>query len=219
LFWLSQTAANVPAAADWLSEGEQRVLDGLRFAKRRQDWLLGRWTSKQCLCAYLEIPADPPLLKTLEIIAARDGAPEPFRDGERLALSLSLSHSRDLGLAVVDVLESAVGCDIERISPNILEFINDYITPSEAKLVAGSPADRRAEVATLIWCAKESALKSLRVGLRVDTRSIEVSLEHPPRVPDWGSFMVTCTKTEAEFQGRWRGDRGYIWALTSRNRI
>jgi 4'-phosphopantetheinyl transferase len=219
LFWLSQMGADVAAGVDWLSEREQAVLSGLRFPKRRQDWLLGRWTSKQCLCAYLEIPADPPLLKTLEIIAAPDGAPEPFRDGESLPLSLSLSHSRDLGLAVVDVLESAVGCDIERISPSILEFIDDYITPSEAARVAGSPAERRAEVATLIWCAKESALKSLRKGLRSDTRSVEVSFEHSPRLPDWGAFMVTCTETESEFHGRWRGDRGCIWALTSRNRI
>jgi 4'-phosphopantetheinyl transferase len=216
MFWLSQTESDVLSGADWLSSKEQAVLSGLRFAKRRQDWLLGRWTAKQCLCGYLQLSPEIPVLKTLEIVAAPDGAPEPFQDGHHLPLSLSLSHCRDVGLAAVAIQEAAVGCDVEWISGSILEFIGDYLTPSEIALISGSPAGRQAATATLIWCAKESALKSLREGLRRDTRSIEVSLEHPRHVSDWESFVVTCTKTDSEFHGWWRGDRGYVWALASR---
>jgi 4'-phosphopantetheinyl transferase len=217
LFWLSQNEVEILSGIDWLSEKEQSVLSGLRFPKRRADWLLGRWTAKRCLCGYLEIPAELSLLKNLEIMAAPDGAPEPFREGERLPLSLSISHSMGTGLAAVDRAEAAVGCDVERISPNILEFIDDYITPSERLLIEGSSTDRRAAAATLIWCAKESALKSLREGLRRDTRSIEVTLGQPRPAEAWEGFVVTCSKTGSIFSGWWRAERGYIWALTHRD--
>jgi 4'-phosphopantetheinyl transferase len=216
LFWLSQTESDIVSGEDWLSEKERAVLSGFRFPKRRRDWLLGRWTAKRCLRAYLEIPGDPSSLRTLEIFAAADGAPEPFRNGVALPLSLSLSHSVGVSLAAVDAKEAMVGCDVERISPNILQFIADYITPEEAASVAGSPADRRAEIATLIWCAKESALKSLREGLRRDTRSIEVTLERSRFVADWEGFRVTCSSTALVFHGWWRVSGGYGWALASR---
>ena len=216
MFWLNQNEVEILSGIDWLSEKEQSVLSGLRFPKRRADWLLGRWTAKRCLCGYLEIPAELTLLKNLEIIASRDGAPEPFRDGERLTLSLSLSHSMGTSLAVVDRQEAAVGCDVERISPNILEFIDDYVTPSERLLISVSTPDRRAAAATLIWCAKESALKSLREGLRRDTRSIEVSLGQSHGVSDWDGFTAVCFQSGAIFHGWGRLHAGFAWALASR---
>ena len=47
--WLTQTLEDLPSALSWLGEKEQEVLAGLRFEKRRQDWLLGRWTAKLAL--------------------------------------------------------------------------------------------------------------------------------------------------------------------------
>jgi len=38
------------------------------------------------------------------------------------------------------------------------------------------PHDLRCRAATLFWSAKESALKALRQGLRVDTRDVAVTL-------------------------------------------
>jgi len=40
--WLEQTSADLPAEDDWLSAGEAVRLSGMRFAKRRGDWKLGR---------------------------------------------------------------------------------------------------------------------------------------------------------------------------------
>jgi hypothetical protein len=36
----------VPAENDWLSAIEGVCLNSMRFAKRRNDWRLGRWTAK-----------------------------------------------------------------------------------------------------------------------------------------------------------------------------
>ena len=40
--------------------------------------------------------------------------------------------------------------------------------------------------ANLLWSAKEAALKVLRVGLRADTRTVEVSIDHAVRPDGWG---------------------------------
>ena len=71
---------------------------------------------------------------------------------------------------------SALGCDLEVIEPHSDAFIADYFATEEQALVArAAPADRPWLV-TLLWSAKESALKALRAGLRLDTRRVIVTL-------------------------------------------
>jgi phosphopantetheinyl transferase len=60
------------------------------------------------------------------------------------------------------------------VEPRSDAFIGDYFTPREQALVAHSTPHDRHALATLLWSAKESALKSLQEGLRLDTRSVEV---------------------------------------------
>ncbi len=47
--FLTQSQTDLPNHLGWLSPREKRVVDGLRFPKRRNDWLLGRWTVKAAL--------------------------------------------------------------------------------------------------------------------------------------------------------------------------
>ena len=78
VYWLEQTEADVPAENDWLSANEAVCLNGMRFAKRRADWRLGRWTAKRALSVYLDVPAHPQVFKKIEIRPAPSGAPEVF---------------------------------------------------------------------------------------------------------------------------------------------
>ena len=54
--WLTSSAAEVSPGDAWLSTRERAVLAGLRLAKRRDDWRLGRWTSKAAVAAWLRAP-------------------------------------------------------------------------------------------------------------------------------------------------------------------
>ena len=54
VFWLEQTEADVPPSNDWLGPAELDRCNAFRFAKRRNDWRLGRWTAKCALAAYLD---------------------------------------------------------------------------------------------------------------------------------------------------------------------
>ena len=76
-----QNEADLPTADDWLSPNEQALLNVMRFAGRRSDWRLGRWTAKNALALYfmyLNLPADSQLLATIEIRPASTGAPEAY---------------------------------------------------------------------------------------------------------------------------------------------
>jgi 4'-phosphopantetheinyl transferase len=177
LYWLEQTVADVPLDDSWLSAREAEFLQKLRFAKRRADWRLGRWTAKRALAICLHVPGSRPVLGQIEVISASSGAPEVFFAGKPAAISISLSHRAGAAICAVALSAgAAVGCDLEAIEPRSDAFVADYFTAEEQALVAmATPADRPPLLA-LLWSAKESALKALGQGLRLDTRCVSV---HP----------------------------------------
>ena len=175
VFWLQQTEADVPSASDWLSAGDAARLGEIRFAKRRADWRLGRWTAKCATAIYLNLSCDPDTLAHIEIRPSLSGAPEVFRLNQQAPVAVSLSHREATALCAIAPLGTDLGCDLEVIEPHSDAFIADYFTDEEQAAVARASAAERARIVTLMWSAKESALKALRVGLRVDTRCVVVS--------------------------------------------
>ena len=172
--WLEQTEAELPVGDDWLGGSEVVRLKTLRFAKRRADWRLGRWTAKRAAATYLNLPADPATLSKLEIRAAPSGAPEVFFENQPAAVIISISHRSGIAICAVAPLGASLGCDLEVIEPRSNAFLADYFTREEQGLLAEKPTEERFRLATLLWSAKESALKALHTGLRLDTRCVIV---------------------------------------------
>lgn len=178
--WLEQSEADVPMTDDWLSDSESARLSELRFAKRRADWRLGRWTAKCAVAACLKLPADLPLLKRIEIIAASTGQPEVVLRESAETATISISHRNGIAICAVAVGNVMLGCDLELIEARSDAFIADYFTQEEQALVAQAAGERqRYLLVSLLWSAKESALKAMHVGLRADTRSVEVKMIDP----------------------------------------
>jgi 4'-phosphopantetheinyl transferase len=183
--WLEQTEADLPANLDWLSASEAACLTALRIPKRRGDWQLGRWTAKCALSAYLSMPDNLQSLSDIEIRPAPSGVPEAFVGGQPAPVSVSLSHSNGTALCAIAPFGAALGCDLELVEPRSNAFVADYFTAEEQALTAQAYAAERSRFVTLLWSAKESALKALHDGLRQDTRSVAVSLpESPPTADD-----------------------------------
>jgi 4'-phosphopantetheinyl transferase len=174
--WLEQTEADVPWNLDWLSASEAACLNAMRVPKRRSDWQLGRWTAKCALSAYLNIPGDLQSLSDIEIRPAASGVPEAFVAGQPAPASISISHSNGTALCAIAPFGVALGCDLELIEPRSDAFIADYFTAGEQALLAQASASERSRILTLLWSAKESALKALHEGLRQDIRSVTVTL-------------------------------------------
>jgi len=213
--WLEQTEADLPVERDWLSGNEALHLAGLRFPKRRADWLLGRWTAKCALAARLNFPFYPQVLAKLEIRPGPSGAPEVFWAEQAEAVTISLSHRSGTALCVVGPPGVQLGCDLELIEPRSDAFVADYFTNEEQKFVTHVPCIDRPRMLALLWSGKESALKALREGLRLDTRCVVVA-------PDVGlgdvkgwSPLVVCYSRRQNFHGWWRQADGMVLTVVA----
>ena len=202
VYWLEQTCAAVPPDDDWLSAGETARLNALRIPKRRADWRLGRWTAKRAVSICLNAPRNPKSLAAIEIRPAVTGAPEVFLDNQPAAVTISLSHSNGNALCAVAPPGTELGCDLEAIEPRSEAFVADYFTIDEQALIARASAAERFQLLALFWSAKESALKALREGLRLDTQSVTVSLEES--VPLFALDEMTADPTFTECRSIWR---------------
>jgi 4'-phosphopantetheinyl transferase len=204
VYWLEQAAADVPGEDDWLSANEVTRLKGMRFAKRRGDWRLGRWTAKRAVSVYLGVPAHPRVFKQIDVRPAASGAPEVFFANQLAALSISLSHRDGVAACAVAMSGVNMGCDLEIVEPRSDAFIQDYFTIEEQSLLAGVSAAQRPRLLALLWSAKESALKALHEGLRLDTRSVIVSpFAAPCDLNGWSSLQVRHTGGQV-FHGWWQ---------------
>ncbi len=216
VYWLEQDQADVPADDSWLGPAEAARLRSMRFAKRRADWRLGRWTAKRALIAFLRLPPTPPTLARIEVRAARSGAPEFWLAERPLALGISLSHRAGRGICAVAQSATALGCDIEVIEPRSASFASDYFTAREQVLIAEVAAAERARILALLWSAKESALKALGVGLRWDTRRVAIALGRAWQLQsdEWAPLEAHCDE-ERLFEGWWQQSGRLIRTLVS----
>jgi 4'-phosphopantetheinyl transferase len=189
IYWLEQLIPDVPLSDEWLSSSEQLILAGLKVPKRRADWRLGRWTAKRAVAEYLALLCVPKQLMAIEIRPAATGAPEVFLDQQPANVSISLSHRAGTAACAIVPSGSVVGCDLELVEPRADEFISDYFTATEQKCIAHVSPEQRDRLVTILWSAKESALKALRTGLRVDTRSVVAAIN------DSSGHMVQCDET------------------------
>lgn len=234
LHWYEQSLADVSTKDDWLSSWEKSHLASLRIPKRYCDWRLGRWTCKYALAHYLDISTDPARLATIEIRSEPSGAPAVLIDGLVADVSISLSHREGVAACAVGPSGMAFGCDLEAIETRSEAFIADYFTLEEQTTVQTASAPDRARVVALIWSAKESALKALRVGLRANTSAVSVDLEDHPEhahvgdvriasweaggpvrpIPSWYPLRVTHS-SEAVFSGLWFSEDKLVRTLVN----
>lgn len=208
--WLLATAGEEPADDAWLTPAERETLDRLRLPHRRADWRLGRWAAKQAVAAWLDEQGKL-FPGKIEIRPAPDGAPEAFLDGAPLPVAISLTHRAGRAACAIVPAGTAVGIDLERIEPRSDEFVQDYFTPTEQELIA---KDRLLHP-TLLWSAKESALKALREGLRMDTREVEVGLGEGEGSDGWAPLTVRRLATGQVFEGWWRRDGDLLMTLAA----
>lgn len=214
VYWYEQTSRELPAELDWLSRPEQERASQLRFPKRRDDWLLGRWTAKHAVAAFLALCGTSRTLRRVEIRAMDTGAPRVFVDGVPAPLEISISHRAGIAACAVTSAGNRLGCDLEWIEPRSEAFVGDYLSPSEQRLVADAAPEDRDRVTNLLWSAKESALKALRTGLRLPSRSVVVTFPEPSAADSnestesvepltWHPLLVMCEDGQA-FHGWWQ---------------
>jgi 4'-phosphopantetheinyl transferase len=228
VYWLEQTENDLPATNDWLSVAEAARLERLCFERRHRSWRLGRWTAKLAVAVYRRLAVNSETLRDIEVLPASGGAPEVFFAGQPGPVTISLSHRDGTAVCAVALSGVALGCDLEIIEPRSQAFAEDYFTAEEHELVARARADRRARFLTLLWSGKESTLKALREGLRLDTRSVVVNLDparvneerwpfansDPRAAPPWLPFHTRCVSGQV-FHGWWQITENLVRTLVA----
>jgi 4'-phosphopantetheinyl transferase len=184
IHWLIQSITAHPklirgqAPSGLLNAEETAVFNGFSVLKRRQDWLLGRWTTKLLLQEIVRQQLGRVVpLAAIAILPGPDGAPRvtlsPTGIDLSLSFSVSISHSHGLGFcAAVSPSDWPLGADIELIEPRSPNFAANFFTAEERAQVRAAGLTGRETLVTAVWSGKEAALKAVRLGLRSDTRAV-----------------------------------------------
>ncbi len=135
--------------------------------------------------------------------------------GERLPVSVSISHREGRGLAVVTGGARSAGCDLEVIETRSDAFIREWLAPSEQRRIWNRPAGERALLANLIWTAKEAAAKVRHEGLRLDVRHAVVSTSGVggPATDYWRPLRVDWPDDTPATTGWWRVEPGWVMTV------
>ncbi len=221
--WLAVTEDTVPVGVDWLAPPEATRAAGMRFTKRRTEYRLRRFAGKRAVSALLGRPLDVASLARVEVLNRPGGAPYVRVDGADVGLDVSLTDRAGAAVCLVGPAGTmgfgTLGVDLEIVEPRSAGFVADFLTPPEQAWVRDhGPVGSLgwAVAANLVWSAKESALKVLRVGLRADTRSVTVTASDAARPDGWAPLTVRAVTGEV-FPGWWRRDGAYLLTLAARH--
>ena len=234
--WSLLSELPVPADAslpEWLGPAERRHAGGLHVPKRRADWLRGRFAAKRLAARILrEVAGEEIGLDGFDIVAGPSGAPVVrLAEGGTLPAGVSISHSEGSAFCAAwgDAPgDLSAGVDLERIAPRSEGLVRDFFRPAEASAWETlAPGSARDAFATAVWSAKEAVLKALRLGLTVDTRSVEILLSRSPApgVPGlprpegggWMGFAACCAPGlpggDQPLAGFWREQDGFVLSV------
>ncbi len=214
MWWLAHGQDDPPRTLEWLSPHEREHLASIRFTKRRDEYVTRRWAAKQAVASVLNMGRTPGDLTRIEIRHRQSGAPYVQLDGSMVDIDVSMTDRSGWAVCVVGSVghktPGTVGIDLEVVEPRSTLFVADYFTTAERAFVASLPPERYDEVANLIWSAKEAALKVRQVGLRVDTRTVDVDLHGEREVDGWTAMTVSAV--DGPMPGWWR--RSGVFLLT-----
>ncbi len=137
-------------------------------------------------------------------------------DGSNADVDISLSDRAGWAVCLIGptgtTAAGTLGIDLELVEPRTDGFVADFFTAAEQAIVESQPdGDARHEAVNLIWSAKEAALKVLQVGLRVDTRTVEVDLDTTRRSDGWAA--MTVTGADGAMPGWWRRDGLFLLTI------
>ncbi len=146
-------------AAEFLGPRENAYFSTLRFARRQQSYLLGRYAAKLAL---RDLLAEPDL-RAIEIV--RGVFEQPVVQCARShRWCVSISHADSLAVVVAFPAGHPMALDAERIDLTRYETILSQLSNQQTQWIAAN-AGHKLQLATALWTAKEALSKVLCTGL------------------------------------------------------
>jgi 4'-phosphopantetheinyl transferase len=146
-------------APEFLAPSEAKYFASLKFLRRQQSYLTGRYAAKLALQVLLQEQD----LRKIEIYPGIFGQPlVSYLTKE--SPGITISHGDTLAVALAYPAGHPMGIDVEQVELERLEVIQTQMSPRELQW-ARSVAAEELMVSTLIWTAKESLSKAVTCGL------------------------------------------------------
>lgn len=178
-----QTRVHTPEAV--LSERELAHYHGLRFAQKRDGFLLGRSAAKQALAAMLHEEA----WSAIEIQPGVFGQPM-VHHARAVGVDVTLSHSNGMAVALAHPAQWPMGIDLETVEAGVAATVLAELDPSaeeQAWLKASGLA--LAPACAILWGAREALGKALKTGLNSPMRTFALCGITQPEPGVWiGSY-------------------------------
>ena len=198
----SELAANAePLLDQFLSSEERLEWNRLEHAKRKREWLGGRVAAKTAVRLLLDREV---ALRTLKICKSASGSPVVVWQDDEPAPFVSISHSRDVAVALASK-SPGFGVDVEALDSTAEDLLLQFATKEEAEAFRNGLSSP--DALTLLWAAKEACRKAAGAGrvaaLDIRLREIRWEGEYGVAVFDGPDGEIRC----AAF-----ADKGYAWA-------
>lgn len=138
----------------------------MRFEKRKQDYLLGRYCAKNAIRQIVKDVSMPD-------IYIRNGIfNQPiaeYRKNE--ALQISISHCDSYGIAVAFQSDILMGIDLEIVKERNFKTIKSQLTDREIEQIG---LHQSQALYTVMWTIKEALSKALKIGFTVPLNIYEI---------------------------------------------
>ena len=154
---------------DWLTSEEEAALAVLGSAKRRAQFVAGRWLLRYAVRTALG-------LDVRYMVRLIDGRPVLMLGRSKAPMPVSISHCADLVLCGV-MASGLLGVDVERVRPRRKwdELASFVLHPSERARLEGLPEPERWRCFYRVWTLKEALAKATGVGLALPFSQIATS--------------------------------------------
>ena len=151
-----------------LSKEEKDLLGTLALAKRRREWLGGRFAAKHAtaqLLEQVESQKHDMHWSRYDIIVDKNGRPYLSADNKNAAHltmpDISISHSGSMAVAMA-VQKGFCGVDIQKVTQKVFKVSDRYCSHSEKQILEEFfpvEPEKQAAPLTKLWAAKEALRK------------------------------------------------------------
>ncbi len=141
----------------YLHVDEEEYFNKLKFKKRINSYLLGRYSAKKAISALLNN------INLNDICILNGIFNEPIVKVNSFSPMVSITHAKNIGASVGYFHECPMGIDVEQIDSSFNEFLKEHTTNSEMALIKNTSINLT-DGLFIIWAAKESISKTIKTG-------------------------------------------------------
>ena len=143
--------------------------------QRKEEWLYGRFILKDLIRSHFSMRTAIPLNK-IETVTNGKYKPDILLNGGKLDLDHSLSHSKDLFLAVLSKRRNIlIGADVEYIKDIKPSLLSYFLNKKEIDEIKELEPDKKRALLFQYWTIKEATLKTLGIGLQGTIKGILIN--------------------------------------------